>query len=401
MDCKLKEEADLYAGREQTLIKHLILARYLTRFAHIIGFHWSTITYIDCFSGPWNARSSELRDSSFAIALDELRKAKESHRLKGKDIKLRCFFLEKEPDAYARLKDFASQVQDAEVETRNAELESSIDAILSFVKQGGLSAFPFFFIDPTGWTGFSMAVISPLLKLQPGEVLINFMTSYIKRFIDSPQQQTEASFVKLFGSSSFKSRITGKTEHSREDAVVDEYCRSVRRTGDFKYVSPAIVLHPILDRTHFHLIYASRHEKGIEVFKDVEKKTMKEMEGTRAKAQQAQRAQLSGMLDLFPADVMYDSTYYESLRNRYLDMAKRMVLRKLNSHQHLPYDMAWRITLNHPLVWESDLKDWIRSWVDESILRVEGLVGQQRVPKRGKGHLLVWLGNEHRQMSGK
>lgn len=60
---------ELYTGREQTLVKHFILQKYLERFAYIVGSHWDTLTYVDCFSGPWNARSEKFEDSSFAIAL--------------------------------------------------------------------------------------------------------------------------------------------------------------------------------------------------------------------------------------------------------------------------------------------------------------------------------------------
>ena len=67
---------DLYTGREQTLVKHFILQKYLQRFAYIVGSHWDTLTYVDCFSGPWNARSENFEDSSFAIALKELRDAR-------------------------------------------------------------------------------------------------------------------------------------------------------------------------------------------------------------------------------------------------------------------------------------------------------------------------------------
>lgn len=384
-------EADLYAGREQTLVKHLILGKYLERFAHIIGFHWNSITYVDCFSGPWNVRSDELKDSSFAVALEELRKARETHRLKGKKLKLRCFFLEKGPAAYARLKQFEEEIHDVEVETKNAELESSIDAITSFVRQGGSDTFPFIFIDPTGWTGFAMDVIAPLLRLEPGEVLINFMTGHVERFIESPQKQTEASFVRLFGSTNFKSRIVGMAKQDREDAVVTEYCKSVRLTGEFKYVSPAIVLHPEKDRTHFHLIYATRHPRGLEVFKEAEKKAMTDMELVRAEAQKRRREQVSGMGELFPAEVLHDPTYYESLRTRYLAMAQKAIVRRLRTKQRLHYDMAWAIALAHPLIWESDLKDWIRNWVKEDVLKIEGLSGRQRVPQRGEGNILVWL----------
>jgi three-Cys-motif partner protein len=386
-------EADLYEGREQTFVKHLILGKYLEHFAHIIGFRWNSITYVDCFSGPWNVRSDDLKDSSFSIAIEELRKARETHRLKGKSIELRCFFLEKDPAAYARLKQFADQIHDAEIETRNDELESSIDAILDFVRRGGRETFPFIFIDPTGWTGFAMQNIAPLLKVDPGEVVINFITGHIKRFVESPQDQTRESFTRLFGSANFKSRLEGLAKQDREDALVAEYCECVKRTGRFKYVCPAIVLHSEKDRTHFNLIYATRHDSGLHAFKDAEKKAMKEMEHARAEAQRRRREQTSGMDDLFPSDVLHDPTYYESLRDRYLARARDSILRPLMDKRRLAYDTAWALALAHPLTWESDLKDWIHTWVEEGKLKIEGLSSRQRVPQRSEGNILVWRSN--------
>src|SRR4051794_36965548 len=115
-------EPELYEGRGQTLVKHELLRRYLERFAHIIGSSWTTITYIDCFSGPWESHSEDLKDTSFAIAIQELRKARTTHAQHGKQLHLRCLFLEKDADAYVKLKAFAEQQTDASVETRNSEL---------------------------------------------------------------------------------------------------------------------------------------------------------------------------------------------------------------------------------------------------------------------------------------
>src|SRR5437762_2349113 len=111
---------DLYAGREQTLVKHFILEKYLERFAHIVGSHWGELSYVDCFSGPWNARSEKFEDSSFSIALTQLRNARDTLRKRGRIIHLRCFFLEKNRTAYTKLKEFAEGVTDAKIETRNA-----------------------------------------------------------------------------------------------------------------------------------------------------------------------------------------------------------------------------------------------------------------------------------------
>ena len=270
---------DLYTGREQTLVKHIILKHYLERFAIIVGSHWDTLTYVDCFSGPWKVKSEKFEDSSFAIALEQLRKARDVHKERtGKTLKLRCFFLEKTPFAYAKLKQFAGEIDDVLIVTKNKKLENATQDILKFVQEGGPTSFHFIFIDPTGWSGFAMETIAPLLRLNPGEVLINFMTEHIRRFIESPQRQTQESFIKLFGSGQFKDKLKGLDEKDREDAIVTAYSECVKRVGVFRYTSSAIVLHPKKNRTHFHLIYATRDLKGIQVFKEAEKKAMPVME---------------------------------------------------------------------------------------------------------------------------
>lgn len=382
---------ELYIGREQTLIKHYILRHYLERFAHIVGSYWNSITYIDCFSGPWKARSQELKDTSFSIALEELKKARDTHKKlqPEKELTLRCFFLEKNVQAYAKLKMFAESIDPniAEIQHKNGELENSVSDILNFIKQG---SFPFIFIDPTGWTGFAMDVIRPLLRLKPGEVLINFMTGDIKRFVDSPEDQTRESFKQLFGSENFQDKLRGLSKEDREDAMVEEYMRNLRREGNFNYVCSAIVLHPEMDRTRFHLIYGTHHLRGVEVFKKVEKSGMKLQEETRAKTRQRRRKEKTGQGELpFWSDVLH-TPYYESLRDRYLTKSKLIVLDMLENGFQVPYDDVWAEALTVQMTWESDLKEWIREWRDSGRLKIIGLEGKQRDPQRGENHKLIW-----------
>ncbi|MEY2486755.1 MAG: hypothetical protein QOH39_2403 [Verrucomicrobiota bacterium] len=383
-------DEDLYAGREQTLVKHFILQKYLSRFAHIVGTHKDVLTYVDCFSGPWNVRSENFADSSFVIALTELRKARDTHAQRGHSVKLRSFFLEKNRAAYAQLKQFADGVTDAKIETRNATLEDSIPQIVDFVERGGSKSFPFIFIDPTGWSGFAMETIAPLLRLDPGEVLINFMTGHIRRFLDSPQEETQESFQRLFGSGEFREKVQGLEQQDREDAAVDEYAASVKRVGGFTSTCSAIVLHPERDRTHFNLIYATRNPKGIEVFKDAEKKAMEVQEVARAEAHQRKRVTRTGQHDLFSSKELHDSSYYDSLRDRYTNKTRTAILRALESKGRILYDDAWGLAVSEPLSWESDLKQWIEDWKAEGRLSVEGMKARQRVPHRGEASYLVW-----------
>lgn len=382
---------DLYAGREQTLVKHIILKNYLERFAIIVGSHWDTLTYVDCFSGPWKVKSEKFEDSSFAIALEQLRKARTIHKNRtGRTLKLRCFFLEKTPSAYSKLKQFADQQDDVIIETKNKKLENAIQDILRFVQEGGPTSFHFLFIDPTGWSGFAMETIAPLLRLNTGEVLINFMTEYIRRFIEWPQKQNQESFVKLFGSSQFKDILKGLEEKDREDAIVTAYSDRVKRVGAFGYTSSAIVLHPEKNRTHFHLIYATRDPKGMKVFKEAEKKAMPVMEKTRDEAQKREREERTGQAEL---GLFSGSAYFRSLRERYVFRARAAVLRLLQTKKQLTYDEAWSSALTFPLTWESDLKDWIHEWEQDEQLEIMGMKERQRVPKLGEDNYLAWKGS--------
>jgi three-Cys-motif partner protein len=382
------QDRELYERREQTQVKHYILRHYLKRFAHIVAHRWRSITYVDCFAGPWNARSPDLRDSSFSIALEELKNARDTHRRSGRDLELRCCFLEQNREAYSQLRNFADRVTDAEVYTLNSRFEDSVTSIVDFIRAGG-ETFPFVFIDPTGWKGFALQTISPLLRLDPGEILVNFMTGHIRRFLrDESSQQ---SFIGLFGSSDFRAQVANSSGLALEDAAVSEYMRSLGRQGGYQYVLPAVVLHPEIDRTHFHLIYATRHPKGVEVFKDTEKGAMSQMEQVRAAAQSRRREERTGQGSLFGTDEAPESPYYNDLRDHYLRDSKQRVLDLLQRSGCVPYDDAWARALESPLVWESDLRNWIEEW-RLGALRLEGLQGRERVPKRGHSHFLRWQG---------
>lgn len=380
-----------YEGREQTLVKHAILRQYLSAWAHKVGNFCDTLTYVECFSGPWNAVSDDLSDASFSIALDELRKARETHAKAGRKIRIRCLFIEKTEAAYARLKTFADSVKDAEIETIHGEFEDHIKDVISFIGAGGRQSFPFVFIDPTGWTGFAMDTIEPLLKLNPIEVLINFMTSHIRRFIESPQEETRESFIRMFGSADYARRVEGTTMVDKEDALIAEYFRNLKTRGRFEHVAAAIVLDPQISRTAFHLIYATRNVVGLQVFKAAEKSAMHTMlEAQEAAAlRRRQTDKIQG--DLFgPIDVIVPKRY-ETLRARYGGMARELVISLLSSKRAVSFDAAWRAALSFPLVWESDLKEWIASWQHDGSVTVNGLGPRERVPKLEQRHTLTFV----------
>ncbi|HEY2092692.1 MAG TPA: three-Cys-motif partner protein TcmP [Thermoanaerobaculia bacterium] len=380
-----------YEGREQTLVKHIILRQYVSAWAHKVGTFCDTLTYVDGFSGPWNAVSDDLSDASFSIALEELRKARDTHAAAGRKIHLRCLFVEKDAEAYAKLKAFCDAVPDAVVEPIHGEFEAHIADVIAFIKGGGTRNFPFVFIDPTGWTGFAMETIAPLLQLNPIETLINFMTSHIRRFIESPQEETQESFTRMFGSAGFLNRVQGKTQQDKEDSLIGEYFQNLKARGKFPHVAAAIVLDPEISRTAFHLIYATRNIVGLQVFKGVEKSAMKAMLEAQEAAAIRRRRTDKTQGDLFgPIDVIVPK-HYKMLRDRYTTAAQSLVASLLSKRGTLVYDDAWRAALTYPLVWEGDLKDWITAWRTEGRITVTGLGPRERVPKLRQNHQLHFV----------
>jgi hypothetical protein len=80
----------VYRGREQTFIKHVILRRYLERVAWNILSWADGFVFVDGFSGPWKSRGARYEDTSFGIAIEELRKVRDGFNAKGKKKRLRC-----------------------------------------------------------------------------------------------------------------------------------------------------------------------------------------------------------------------------------------------------------------------------------------------------------------------
>jgi hypothetical protein len=126
------------------------------------------------------------------------------------------------------------------------------------------------------------------------------------------------------------------------------------------------------------------------VFKEAEKKAMEIQEAARAKAQQRKRVARTGQAELFDSQQLHDSSYYASLRERYLTRSRLAVRQMIESSGTLPYDEAWELTLSEPLSWESDLKEWIEEWKQDGHLEIDGMQPRQRVPRRGESNNLVW-----------
>ncbi|MGB8888526.1 MAG: three-Cys-motif partner protein TcmP [Candidatus Korobacteraceae bacterium] len=376
----MSDSDNWYLGREQTFVKHHLLKDYLAALANIVGQEYSSVTYVDCFSGPWKAASQKYQDTSFGIAIEELKKARNQLRTQfNRNVSMRCFFIEKNERAYHELNEFLQIAREpgVELEAKNGRFEDLVPEIIEFVNQSP-GTFPFFFIDPKGWRAISIGVIKSLLMTHPGEVLINLMTSHLHRFVKT-QNQSE-----LFGSAEYVERLRGLSGQDLDDEIVAIYSEKLRTVGCYEYVCAAVILRSNIDVPHYRLIYGTRHQLGLTKFKEAEKRAMNLMEPARSQAKLRKFEKRTGQSEMFGGNETLGSKFYVELRDRYVARSRSKVFEILSSKKRVPYDTLWKAALANPLVFESDLKGWLGS---DPKISVSNL-GNERVPKVGRNHIV-------------
>ncbi len=377
---------EAYVDREQAFVKHFVLKTYLQRLAMKVA-HFApgtTVNYLDGFSGPWDAVAENWTDSSPYIAAAELTKAAAilGNLPKPVPLTVRCMFVENDRAAFARLQRVVEAFPGMEIVALCGEFEAQIGDVVKFAS-GGSKPFGFAFIDPTGWTGYGLKEITPLLRVRPSEVLINFMTKDISRFIDDPDSSALQSFQDLFGETSYRDSWRGLTGLDREDAIVRRYGERVKSAGGFAHCASAVIVNPAKDRTHYHLVYATRSVEGLVTFRDVERKAAETQRDLRGEVR-ARKEQQSGQIPLF-AQPPIDSGYVDVLRSRYTRIAEAGLLSHLERAGEAAYDDLLCEALTHPFVSEATLKEILNRFQSAGTIEILGLKPRQRVPKRRAG----------------
>jgi three-Cys-motif partner protein len=376
---------EYYRGREQTYLKHFFLERYLERVAYNIGSFATDFVYVDGFSGPWQSADEELEDTSFIIAIRKLREVREGLAKVNKRPRIRCLFIEKDAEAFARLEKAISVVQDMEVRALHTEFEQAIPEVLRFIGR----AFSLVFIDPTGWTGFGLRRIAPILQHQPGEVLVNFMMNHINWLLEDPRPEIAATFEDLFGGPGWQP-VVQSAGARREEAILDFYKERMRAAGGLAHVTSTRILMPATDRTYFHLVYGTRHVKGLVEFRKSEEKCIQEQEQVRLAAKQDRRVERTGQTELFAAAMSAPGgpPSFEDERASQQQAAKERLRSLVLERREVPYDPdVLGALLEMPLVWESDVKEMVIGLRDTGEIEIRGLKPRERTPK--KGHVLV------------
>ena len=285
-----------YRNREQAYVKHHLLRTYLEHLFMIIGQSQCIIRYVDCFSGPWNEQDENLQDTSIGISLGIMHKCQDGLKSKGKSVKFQALFIEKDKRAFETLEAYLSACTSPDVITtaRNGEFYDLREQILNWC---GQDDFTFFFIDPTGWKKVvEISTLEPFLRRPNSEFLINFMYDFLLR--SHTQKSFQEDMRGIFGNIP---DTTGMTPKQKETHLINMYRSGLKQIapsgGGIPRTAHVPILYPLRDRTLYHLVYLTRHAKGIAVFMEASEKLELVQRWAREQAKQEQRESRTGQYE--------------------------------------------------------------------------------------------------------
>lgn len=257
-----------YEGCEHSAVKHALLEGYLEKLLFIKGETGTReITYVDCFAGPYKDESEDIQATSIAISLDILKKVREALAARGKYITFRAIYVEEDNARYNRLKAYLDNSCPSGIQPFSiyGDYAEKVNEILQLC---GNNSFAFFFVDPLGWTDVGIPRLGKLLKRQKSEFLITFMYEDFNRFVTKVELRQQVS--ELLGALSEEEfqKFSLLQPKGREKFIIHKYCEQImaamgpdgaRRSRSYS----AVVKNKGKERTKYHLVYGTRHPKGI------------------------------------------------------------------------------------------------------------------------------------------
>jgi hypothetical protein len=131
-------------------------------------------------------------------------------------------------------------------------------------KQGADLAPTFAFLDPFGFSGLPMKLIGRMLKCKKCEVLVTFMSGFVRRFND---ELREDALDELFATDDWRKIRDITNPEDREKFLLQLYESQLKKLGGAEFVRSFGMIGPS-NQTIYYLVFATKHLKGLEVMKD-------------------------------------------------------------------------------------------------------------------------------------
>lgn len=247
-----------------TKAKHEILKRYLGAWFPILSKWEGRLIYLDGFAGPGVYTGGEL--GSPVIALQTA----VNHVLLPRLKEITFLFIERDKARAQKLSQvlkehFPTLPTNIKYSVYDAEFAPTFEQGLNELEKQGANLAPTFaFLDPFGFSGLPMKLIGRLLKCDKCEVLVTFMTGFVRRFHD---ELRESALNELFATDEWKKIREISAPDESEKFLLQLYESQLKKLGGAKYIR-SFGLIGQSNQTIYYLVFATKHLRGLELMKD-------------------------------------------------------------------------------------------------------------------------------------
>ncbi len=121
----------------------------------------------------------------------------------------------------------------------------------------------FAFVDPFGYSGLPMDILSDLLAYPRSEVFVNFMVGHVQRFIERDGQ--EAAMRSLFGMD-VRDILSAFDGDNRVEHLRATYARQLQERARFEHVQ-SFAMRNRTGNVGYYLFHGTRHRLGVKLMK--------------------------------------------------------------------------------------------------------------------------------------
>nr|WP_173203785.1 three-Cys-motif partner protein TcmP [Sphingopyxis sp. BSNA05] len=363
------------------MVKHTFIQKYLPRLIAKIASRYDEFVYVDLFAGPWKERTKDLSDTAFGIAMSAMRGAKARWKQNGRSVKMTAHLVDLNSDAIEKQKYLIAKYPDIEVHQYQGTAEAKLSSILSSIPT---NAFCFGFIDPKGVP--DIRKFQSLIERPNTEIFLNFMFEFANRFASTERMPTLEWLTEVNERDAFREEISELSGNEREVALTDRARFALARMGDFRFAPAITVDEEDADRCLYKLILLSRHEMGLQVFRDAQRAALEIQAMNRSDRKSVKRATQSGMEDMFvdiePINPAERSA--KEIQNGVND-GKRCafeIIREAGT-QGISWGALWPKVLEENVLTHSDLGDIVVSMRDSGQISIRGWEPRVRKPRDG------------------
>lgn len=254
-----------------TQAKHAILARYLKAWLPIMASFNGRILYIDAFAGP--GRYSKGEEGSPLIALRSLLDNPLFQSTRRKSEVMFCFIEEDRERACA----LEEEINELRVERPlpewvsydviHGEFAPEVTKILDEVERKGKVLAPTFaFIDPFGYSGVPLEVITRIARNPSCECLVTFVYESIIRHGGKPETWIQEHIDQLFGTKDWKAVLEAADPQERFTKAVELYRSQLVSRARFRYVR-TFSMYDRSNQVEYVLFFGTNSRKGLSEMK--------------------------------------------------------------------------------------------------------------------------------------